>query len=84
MNDQRDRHDQPDQREEPAIDPRVSTHYALLADEAAPPELDRIVLQNASSAVRTEGRKFPFMAWLRPAAFVATAGLSFALVLDLN
>jgi len=67
-----------------AIDPRVAEQYALLADEAAPAELDRIVLRNATGAARTEGRQYAFMAWLRPAAFVATAGLSLALILDLH
>jgi hypothetical protein len=78
MNDRRDQH------EAEIIDPQVAAHYELIADEAAPPELDRIVLQNASSAARNDRRQYPFRAWLRPAAFVATAVLSLALILDLN
>jgi len=77
MNEQRDQH------EKAAIDPRVVAHYELLADEATPPELDRIVLKMASSGARTRRRQYSFTPWLRPAAFVATAGLSFALILDL-
>jgi hypothetical protein len=78
MNDRRDQH------KGAIIDPQVAAHYGLIADEAAPPELDRIVLQNASSAARSDRRQYPFKAWLRPAAFVATAVLSLALILDLN
>ena len=78
MNDKRDQHDSA------AVDAKVAAHYKLIADEAVPPELERMVLHKARAAARNDGRQFPFMAWLRPAVFVATAGLSLALVIELN
>lgn len=66
------------------IDPQVAAHYVLIADESTPPELDRAVMHNARNAVLADDRRGPFATWFRPAAFVATAGLSLAIVIGLS
>lgn len=65
-------------------EPLVSEAYRALAVEKAPPNRDRAVLAEAAAAA---GRGRPargFRGWLRPLAFVATAFLSLAIVLDLT
>jgi hypothetical protein len=74
----------PDGPETDPIDPQLSAHYQQLAAEVAPAELDRKVLQIAGKAAGPTGWSFSFMAVMRPAVFVATAGLSLVLLLELN
>jgi hypothetical protein len=73
-----------DKRKATDIDPQVSDHYASLADEKTPADLDRAVLREATRAVRTDNRRGSFGAWFRPVAFMAMVGLSLAIILDLN
>ena len=64
------------------IDPRVSDAYRDFASETTPPELDRTVLSMAAGAVRSRYGKA--RAWIRPAAWAATIGLSLAFVLEFS
>lgn len=64
------------------IDPRVSDAYRDLASETPPPELDRKILSMAAGAGRSRYGKA--RAWIRPAAWAATIGLSLAFVLELS
>lgn len=73
-----------DKRKATDIDPQVSDHYASLADEKTPADLDRAVLREATRAVRTDNRRGSFGAWFRPVAFMAMVGLSLAIILDLS
>lgn len=66
------------------IDPEVSVNYRLIAGETAPAELNRQVLQKAENALRSQRRQYSMMRWLRPVGFIATAGLSLAVFLELN
>ena len=78
MNQDRDRH------EATEIDPQVSVHYESLADENTPPELDRVVMREATRAVQADNRSGAFRPWFRPVAFIATVGLSLAIILELS
>ena len=73
-----------DKRKATDIDPQVSDHYTSLADEKTPVDLDRAVLHEATRALRADNRKGSFGAWFRPVAFMATVGLSLAIILDLS
>ena len=73
--------DKPEARE---VDPQVSAHYEKLADEKTPANLDQAVLREAARAMRADNRKGSFGAWFRPVAFMATVGLSLAIILDLS
>ena len=73
-----------DRPEATDVDPHVSEHYASLADEVTPAKLDRAVLHDAARAVRADNRRGSFGAWFRPVAFMATVGLSLAIILDLS
>lgn len=65
-------------------DPLVSAEYRAAATERTPPALDALVLKNAEAAAKdTAFRRFTAF-WFRPLAFVATLGLSLALLLELN
>ena len=65
-------------------DPLVSAEYRATATERTPPALDALVLKNAEAAAKdTAFRRFTAF-WFRPLAFVATLGLSLALLLELN
>jgi len=66
------------------VDPQVSAHYEKFADEKTPADLDRAVMHEARRAVRADNRSGSFGAWFRPVAFMATVGLSLAIILDLN
>lgn len=66
------------------VDPQVSAHYASLADEVTPANLDQAILRDATRAVRADNRRGSFGAWFRPVAFMATFGLSLAIILDLG
>ena len=65
-------------------DPLVSAEYRAAATEQTPPALDAVVLKNAEAAAKdTAFRRFTAF-WFRPLAFVASLGLSLALLLELN
>jgi hypothetical protein len=73
-----------DRPEATDVDPQVSAHYASLADEVTPANLDQAILRDAARAVRADNRRGSFGAWFRPVAFMATVGLSLAIILDLS
>ena len=73
-----------DRPEATEIDPQVSVHYESLADENTPPELDRVVMREAARAVQADNRSGAFRPWFRPVAFMATVGLSLAIILELS
>lgn len=62
-------------------DPRVTETYQALANERTPEHLTRKVLKLAAD-VRTPYARA--RAWMRPAAWAATVGLSLAIVLELT
>ena len=61
-------------------DPVVSEAYRELSDEGSPAHLDHEILNMARNAAKERHRNA--MAWLRPAAWVATVGLCLAIVLE--
>ena len=65
-------------------DPTVSAEYRTMATERTPPELDAAVLKKAEAAVKDTGLRGFTAFWFRPLAFVATLGLSLALLLELT
>ena len=65
-------------------DPEVSAQYRDLAKEAAPQELDKIVLRAARKAASKNGSAGWGVSWYRPATFVATLGLCLALLLEIG
>jgi len=70
------------ERNETGIDPLVSDAYGELAKEKTPDSLNQSVLRMA-----TRKGKTPYSmarAWMRPAAWAATIGLSLAVVLQLT
>ncbi len=73
-----------DRLEATEVDPQVSANYESLADEKTPTNLDKAVLREAARAVRADIRRGSFGAWFRPVAFMATVGLSLAIILDLS
>jgi len=75
---------QDNDQQKAAVDPQVSDQYESLAGEKTPVHLDRAVLREATRAVRADNRKGSFGAWFRPVAFMATVGLSLAIILDLS
>lgn len=65
-------------------DPEVSAEYRTLADETTPGKLDKIVLRAAAKAVKNNSSTGWGVTWYRPVTFVATLGLSLALLLELS
>lgn len=68
---------------DPNQDKRVSDTYRSLANEQAPPALDRKVLEMAAAA----GKRRPYarwMSWTRPVAWAATITLCLAITLELS
>lgn len=63
------------------VDPRVSAAYRELADERTPGHLDHAVLNAARGAARPNWNRA--IAWLRPAAWVATIGVCLAIVIEI-
>ena len=63
-------------------DSRVADVYRAVADERTPQHLNETVLRMAARGARTPYARA--RAWLRPAAWAATIGLSLALVLELT
>lgn len=66
------------------IHPRVSATYRDMAQETAPLDVDAAVLRQARRAVDSPSAIARLTGWLRPLAFVATAGLSLALIVQLS
>lgn len=62
----------------------LSEAYRALASEKAPAHLDRAVLAEAACAAGTARPVRRLPGWLRPLAFVATAVLSLAIVLEVT
>ena len=73
--------DRPMKHDDPA-DPRVSKAYREMADERTPEHLDHVVLDAARGAARPSWNKA--VAWLRPAAWVATIGVCLAIVIEIS
>jgi len=67
-----------------AGDPGLSTTYRAIANERTPSALDREVLSLARQEVRVSAGSDWISRWYRPAVFVATVGLSFALILEVS
>ncbi len=65
-------------------DPEVSAQYRALATETTPNKLDKAVLRAASKAVKSKNSTGWSTTWYRPVTFVATLGLSLALLLELS
>jgi len=63
-------------------DPRLSAAYREMADERTPEHLDHIILNAARSAAKPRWNKA--IAWLRPAAWVATIGVCLAIVIEVS
>jgi hypothetical protein len=63
---------------------RVSTDYRSIATEKVPAWLDKKVLRDAAADPSKSPFAAAFVRWARPLVFVATAGLSLALLLELN
>lgn len=70
------------ERKNPADDPLVADAYSALAQEQTPEHLNKRVLRMAAREGRTPYSRA--RSWLRPAAWAATIGLSFAIVLELT
>lgn len=60
----------------------VSTQYRMHADESAPEDLDRKVLDAAANGLRRKGDWRD--TWFRPLTLVATVGIAFAMALQLG
>lgn len=65
-------------------DPGVSAAYRAMASERTPAHLDAAMLQEAGAAARADRSVWRRSNWFRPLAFVAMAGLSLAIVLELT
>ena len=65
-------------------DPRVGATYRELARETVPIDVDAAVLTEARRAVESRSGIARLTGWLRPLAFVATAGISLALIVQLS
>ena len=63
-------------------DPRLSAAYREMADERTPEHLDHIILNAARSAAKPRWNRA--VAWLRPAAWVATIGVCLAIVIEVS
>ena len=65
-------------------DNEVSAAYRAVAAESAPPHLDRQVLRQAKDAAGSRWFEKYSFSFFRPAAFVATLGLSLSIVLQIS
>ncbi len=65
-------------------DPEVSARYRALANETTPETLDRMILRSAHKAVDNSRFSGWGTSWYRPATFLATLGLSLALLLEIS
>ena len=73
--------DTPMKKDDPG-DPRVSAAYREMADERTPEHLDHVILNAARGAARPRWNRA--IAWLRPAAWVATIGVCLAIVIEIS
>lgn len=64
-----------------AADPRVSAAYRDMANERSPEHLDHVILNAARAAAKPLRNRT--IAWLRPAAWVATIGVCLAIVVEI-
>lgn len=62
----------------------VGDAYRSVATEAAPPDLDRRILGDATRSVRQQKPGRSSASWERPLAFAATVALSLALLFELT
>ena len=65
-------------------DAAVSARYRACSDETTPVEVDRRIIRAAGNALESGAAPGWMLSWLRPATFVATLGLSIALLLELG
>ncbi len=65
-------------------DMAVSAAYRAAAIEISPLELDNKILRAATLEVRSKSKPEWAIGWLRPVTFLATAGLSIALLLEFS
>ena len=72
--------ERPVKHDEPG-DPQVSAAYREMADERTPEHLDHMILNAARGAATP--RWNAAIAWLRPAAWVATIGVCLAIVIEI-
>ncbi len=63
-------------------DPQVSLAYRSMTEVSTPAKLDAAVLDEARVAASRDRPAFSIGGWLRPAAFMATVGLSLAVLLE--
>lgn len=63
-------------------DADVSSAYRATAADTSPARMDRMILQEATRAVNSDKKPAGIIGWLRPATFVATAGLCVALLFE--
>lgn len=66
------------------IQDSLSTDYRVLATETAPPKLDESVMREARREACSNGPATGALGWLRPMTFVAVAGLSLALIVQMT
>ena len=64
-----------------SVDPRVSAAYRDMAQERSPEHLDHLILNAARAAAKPHWNTA--IAWLRPAAWVATIGVCLAIVVEI-
>ena len=64
------------------VDPRVSAAYRDMATEHSPEHLDHVILNAARAAAKPRWNRA--VAWLRPAAWVATIGVCLAIVVEIS
>lgn len=63
------------------VDPRVSAAYRDMANERSPEHLDHVILNAARAAAKPRWNRA--VAWLRPAAWVASIGVCLAIVVEI-
>ncbi len=63
------------------VDTRVSAAYRDMANERSPEHLDHVILNAARAAAKPRWNRA--VAWLRPAAWVATIGVCLAIVVEI-
>lgn len=66
---------------EETVDPRVSAAYREMANERSPEHLDHVILNAARAAAKPRWNRA--VAWLRPAAWVASIGVCLAIVVEI-
>lgn len=72
------------ERDKNEMDDFVSETYRALADEETPEHLNESVLRLAAARAPNARKLFSFGAWMKPAAWAATVGLSLAIVIEVT